>query len=164
MNFLKLLSAALGLTFAVLPANAQTPAAPAAPKTSPTTVGWSTKLVKLGNGEAEVQFIAEIPAGWHIYSVSMPGNNGPLPTIISIDPNSNGVEAVGKTVESQPKTMYEPAFETKVSYFEKEAVFKQRVRYKEGESKQIKATVEYMMCTEDQCLPPDELNIIIPVN
>lgn len=129
-----------------------------APKTD-----WTTKIVKLGNGEAEVQFIAKIPPGWHIYSQNVSGD-GPMPTVISIDPGSNGIQTIGPPAEAQAKTKFEPAFEVTVAYFEKEAIFTQRIKYVEGQPAQVKATVEYMMCNDGGCLPPDELKLTVPVN
>ncbi len=140
---------------AVASADAQTAVAP---KTD-----WSTKIVKLGNGEAEVQFIAKIPPGWHIYSQNV-SSDGPMPTTISIDPNSSGIQVIGPPAEPSAKTKFEPAFEVTVAYFEKEAIFTQKIKYTEGQPAQVKATVEYMMCNDGGCLPPDELKLVVPVN
>lgn len=145
----------------VVPAtvNAQQPAPSAPTDPQPT---WTTKVVKTGDGEAEVQFIAEIPAGWHIYSVSMPGTNGPMPTNITIVP-SNTAQPVGKVEESKPKTAYEQTFKTTVAYFENQAIFKQKIKFTEGQPQKINATVEFMMSGNGQCLAPAEVDLIVPV-
>ncbi|TND09229.1 MAG: thiol:disulfide interchange protein [Bacteroidetes bacterium] len=141
-------------------ASAQQPVTPAPSEPQPT---WSTKVIKLADGEAEVQFIADIPAGWHIYSVSMPGTNGPLPTNITITPGSTA-QPVGNVSESKPKTVYENTFKTTVSYFENQAIFKQKIKYTEGQPQKVNATVEFMMMgNAGQCQAPSELDIIVPI-
>ncbi len=127
-------------------------------------VRWSSQVTKLGNGIAELNFTANIPAGWHIYSQSMDGAKGPLPTTFEFEPAKGAFELEGTTNESGKLTsVYEPVFEMDVNYYEGTATFKQRVRYKEGEPVQLTAIVSYMLCNENECKPPvdEELTIII---
>jgi DsbC/DsbD-like thiol-disulfide interchange protein len=127
-------------------------------------VRWASQVTKLGNGIAEINFTANIPAGWHIYSQSMDGASGPLPTTFEFEPAHGEFELEGKTNELGKLTsVYEPAFEMDVNYYEGTVSFKQRVRYKEGEPVELKAIVSYMLCNENECKPPvdEELTIII---
>lgn len=126
------------------------------------TVNWSTKVVKTGTDEAEIQFIAEIPSGWHIYSKAVDGTTGPLPTNINLQPVSGNFQAEGNVTESSHViSKYEQAFETSVSYFENKAIFVQKIKYTNTEPVKMKAVIEYMMCNSSECRPPDE--IVLPL-
>lgn len=129
---------------------------------APVPVAWTASYTDLPNNEGEIVFKAKIDPKWHIYS-QRPTDAGPIPTSFSITPVP-GVELSGKVEESNAHEEYVPAFEAKVFVFEKEAVFKQKIKRKTTAGTTIHATVEYMTCNDRQCLPPKtvELNVAIP--
>jgi hypothetical protein len=66
-------------------------------------------------------------------------------------------------MEPTPITRNEKVFNMDVSFFEKSAIFQQKVKLKMGEAI-VKGTLEYMTCNDKQCLPPEDIEFSIPVN
>lgn len=130
-------------------------------QTQLTPVTWSASYVDLPNNEGEIVFKAKIDPKWHIYS-QRPTDVGPIPTSFSITPNA-GFELQGKVQETDAHEEYVAAFEAKVFIFEKEAVFKQKIKRKSGAGNKISATVEYMTCNDRQCLPPKTVDLTIDI-
>jgi len=116
-------------------------------------VKWSVATKKTSSTEAIVYVKASIENGWHIYSQHV-GDGGPEPTKFSFTPSKDFTLA-GKTVEPTAKSKYEDAFKMNVKYFEKEVVFAQKVKLKKGQTA-VKGKVEFMVCDDTRCLPPDE--------
>ena len=54
-------------------------------------------------------------------------NDGPLPTTFTFF-DSDKYELIGTTQEDEPKKEYDPNFDMVLSYFTKEAVFSQKVK------------------------------------
>ncbi len=123
-------------------------------------VTWSYAAKKINKTEAIVYLKATIDGDWHIYSQHIkPG--GPNKTIFAFA-KSKDFSLMGATVEPKPITKYEKVFSMNVSYFEKEVLFKQKIKLNKGATT-VKGTVEYMVCNETQCLPPSEVAFSIPV-
>lgn len=122
-------------------------------------VTWSYVAKKKGN-EATIYIKAVIDNGWHVYSQNIkPG--GPTPTAFTFSP-SKEYKLVGKTIEPKPITKFEKVFDQNVSYFEKAVVFQQKVKLNKATTN-VKAKVEFMVCDDSRCLPPDEVEFTIPV-
>ena len=89
-------------------------------------VKWSFKTNRINDTIAELQYIATIDQGWHLYSQHLP-ENGPLPLEFKFDKIS-GVTLIGKVAEPKSHEEYDAMFEMKVKFFEKKAVFTQKVK------------------------------------
>ncbi|WP_341871380.1 hypothetical protein [Spirosoma oryzicola] len=50
-----------------------------------------------------------------------------------------------------------------VSYFEKEVIFQQKVKLTGKSPQVVKGTIEYMVCNDKQCLPPDEIPFSVSI-
>ncbi|WP_069661133.1 protein-disulfide reductase DsbD domain-containing protein [Arcticibacter eurypsychrophilus] len=125
-----------------------------------TPVKWSYASKSLSKTEAIILIKATINSGWHIYSQHV-ADGGPVPTSISFNP-SNEYTLVGKTSEPKPVTKFEKAFSMNVSYFENSVIFQQRVKIRAGKPV-IKGKLEFMVCNDQKCLPPDEVSFSIPI-
>ncbi len=123
-------------------------------------VKWSYAAKRVSATEAVVLLKATIDKGWHIYSQNV-GEGGPVPTTFTFNPSSQYV-VKGKTIEPKPITKFEKTFNMNVSYFENAAVFQQRVTLK-GKTATVTGKLEFMVCDDHQCLPPDEVEFSIPV-
>ncbi|WP_134088630.1 protein-disulfide reductase DsbD N-terminal domain-containing protein [Olivibacter sp. XZL3] len=123
-------------------------------------VKWSYAAKKISENEAVLFLKADIDAGWHLYSQHIE-EGGPVKTSFSFVP-SDQYELVGKTAEPKPIKKHEAVFGMEVAYFEKQAVFQQRIRLKDGQTV-VKGKLEYMVCDDHQCLPPDEKTFNITV-
>ena len=126
-----------------------------------TPVSWSVSYTDLPNNEGEIIFKAKIDPKWHIYS-QRPTDAGPIPTSFSITPPA-GFELVGKVQENDAHEEFVAAFDAKVFIFEKEAVFKQKIKRKSTAGSKISSSVEYMTCNDRQCLPPKTVDMIVDV-
>ena len=123
-------------------------------------VTWSYAAKRTSKTEATVFIKATIDAGWHLYSQNVK-DGGPVKTTFTFPANS-AYTVVGKTIEPKAITRFEDTFKMDVSFFEKTAVFQQKVKLK-GTSAVVKGTVEFMTCDDKQCLPPEEISFSIPV-
>jgi DsbC/DsbD-like thiol-disulfide interchange protein len=123
-------------------------------------VTWAYKAVKTSKTEAIVYVKATIDEGWHIYSQNVK-SGGPTKTIFTFSP-SKDYALVGKTTEPKAITTFEKTFKMNVSYFENEVVFQQKVKLNKGETV-VKGKVEFGVCNDKQCLPPDEVAFSVPV-
>lgn len=129
-------------------------------------VKWSFSAVPLKGktGMYEVHMTTTIENGWKIYSQTTP-DGGPLPTKITFAKNPL-VLLGGKVKEvGELHKMSEPAFGVDVFYFSNKVDFVQIVKLKKpGQKTSLSGTVVFMVCDENQCLPPDELEFNIPLN
>ena len=68
-----------------------------------------------------------------------------------------------KVTESpEPVKAFEKAFNMNIAYFPKRAVFSQKIRLKAPQTT-VKGTVTFMVCNDEKCLPPDDLDFSIEV-
>lgn len=123
-------------------------------------VTWSYAAKKTGANTATVFIKASIDKNWHIYSQFLkPG--GPNPTRFSFLSSKNYI-LLGKTIEPNPHSVFEPSFKMQVSYFENSVVFQQKVKLL-TKNTTIKGKLEFMACDDHQCLPPEEVEFSVPI-
>ena len=114
-------------------------------------VKWKTSSKKISECEYELQFTGTIEETWHVYSLNIIGDDGPMPTRFDFDKNPD-FELVGKTTEGTPVKVFDKVFAMEVAYFEKTVSFKQKIRLKAGKEIVIKGNFEYQACTEEKCI------------
>ncbi|QIL39471.1 sugar transporter [Pedobacter sp. HDW13] len=123
-------------------------------------VTWAYFAKKTGNNEATIYLKATIEDRWHIYSQNVK-DGGPVKTTFTFAP-SKDFSLVGKTVEPKAIVKYESTFKMNVSYFEKSVIFQQKIKLNKGTAI-AKGKVEFMVCNDKQCLPPEEVEFSVPV-
>lgn len=127
-------------------------------------VKWTWKAEPLKNDEYNIVFTATIEKGWHTYSQFV-GEGGPVPTSFLFEKN-DAVELIGKTSEKGDKVVegIDPFFGINVKKFDERAVFTQKVKVKNNTV--LKGSLEYMVCDESRCLPPDtkEFELELKIN
>jgi hypothetical protein len=116
-------------------------------------VQWKFESKKIADKKYEVKLIATMKDPWHIYSTTTP-DGGPLPTTISFSKNpltviDGKIREVGK-MESH----FEKVFDIDTRYFNNKVEFVQVVSVKGNAKTNLTGTVEYMACTDRECLPP----------
>lgn len=125
-----------------------------------TPVTWSYAQKKISKTEAIVYIKATIQDGWHIYSQNIkPG--GPVKTTIKFAPSKDFTK-IGTTVEPKPVTKFEKVFDMNVGYFENQVIFQQKIKLNKPETT-VAGTIEFMVCDESRCLPPDEIKFSVQV-
>ncbi len=123
-------------------------------------VSFSSSAVKKGNGVYEVTIVAHVQKPWHIYSQFTP-SGGPEPTEIVFSKNPL-VTLDGKAKEiGNLKTVYDKNFKTNVKFFDGNVKFVQKVKVKNNVKTSLTANVNYMVCDDNQCLPPTSKSVVI---
>ncbi len=116
-------------------------------------VKWNYSAKKIGDKTYEIHITAALQDGWHTYSENTP-EGGPLPTTINFTKNPLLI-MVGKTKEDgKIQQKYEEVFGVDVKYFSNRVDFVQVVKLKLDVKTSVNGTVEYMVCTDKECLSP----------
>jgi thiol:disulfide interchange protein DsbD len=124
-------------------------------------VKWDFKVASVTADEATLVFTATLDDGWHIYSQFL-AEDGPLPTTFTFAP-SKDYTLVGKVKEESPGVKsYNEIFMMDIVWFEKTAVFVQKVKLKTTQTT-VKGKVEFMVCTEEMCLPGEAVPFSLDV-
>jgi len=124
----------------------------------PVTFSYAAK--KTSPTEATVYIKATIDQGWHLYSQFVK-DGGPVKTTFTF-PSSKTFTLIGATTEPKPVTRFEPTFNMNVSFFQNSVIFQQKVKLT-GKDVIVKGNVEFMVCNDTQCLPPEQVEFSIPV-
>lgn len=125
-------------------------------------VKWTTSVEKLSDSEYYLISKATIPQGFHLYSQNV-AEGGPIPTSFIYDDSAGQFTIVGNTEEETGKTVHDPVFDMDIKYFEKTAVFKQKITV-EGDVTSIEGFVEFMICNDTQCSPPTEETLVFKIS
>ena len=113
---------------------------------------WETKSISIGK-DATVYIKADVINGWHLYSQYI-ASDGPIPTTFTFKPSKN-YKLVGKTIEPGGEEYYDPLFDMKIKFFDKPVEFQQKITLLTDKEFKLKGNVEFMVCNDKQCLPPD---------
>lgn len=125
-------------------------------------VKWSFTSKKIADKTYEVHLTANISGDYHMYAQNA-GVDGPLPTTITLTRNPllsiNGKpKEVGKLVKK-----FESAWSGTVNYYEKTVNFVQVVKVKGTAKTNLSGKIEFMVCNEEQCLPPAEVDFTVNI-
>jgi hypothetical protein len=115
---------------------------------------WLFTVEQSADGEAVLVSTAKLDSGWHLYSQHV-SDKGPRTEFAydSLDTH----KFLGETEEGKPSKEYNPYLEMEVLYFEKEAVFKQKIEVRSKMDFTIAGTIDYMVCLDQsQCVHFDE--------
>src|SRR5687767_10769069 len=124
-------------------------------------VKWNFSSTPLEGSLVEVVFTATVDEDWHIYS-QLVKEGGPLPTTFTFEPSTE-YALIDKVKESSIAIeKFDQTFMMPVSWFEKTAVFVQVIKLK-GLTAVIKGKVEFMACSEYECLLPESKEFRIEV-
>jgi thiol:disulfide interchange protein DsbD len=121
-------------------------------------VKWVTSIEKISDTEFKLISKATIEAGWHLYSQDVP-NDGPIPTTFTYDDENGAFKIIGNTAEEEGHTIDDPVFGMKIKFFENTAIFTQRIEVL-GDKTTVNAFVEFMVCDDEKCLPPNEIDLV----
>ena len=118
---------------------------------------WKASVEKISDTEYDLIASATIDKGWHLYSQNVP-EDGPIPTTFSYTLNSN-FETLGVTSEEEGHTVDDPVFQMKIKFFENKAEFRQRIKVLNKELSIVDGEVEFMVCDDSKCLPPQFVDL-----
>ena len=124
-------------------------------------VSWSYSTSSLNDSTAELLITATIEPGWHLYSQFIP-EGGPIPTSFTFE-ESDSYSRIGTVTEGKPHEEYDPNFEMVLKFFGEKAVFKQKIKVKNTKNFTIKGELEFMVCNDEMCLPPEYVDMSFSV-
>ncbi len=122
-------------------------------------VKWATSVEKVSDSQFDLVAKATIDDNWHMYSQFLGGDDGPIPTTFSFKDSLNTFQLIGKTAEGEGHTEHDKVFNMVIKYFEKEAVFKQRINLLTDKEIALNEVVNFMVCDDSNCLPPTDVNL-----
>lgn len=115
-------------------------------------VSWKFESKKKSDAVYELIITATVPQPWHIYSQFT--GKGPVPTKFTFKPNPLvTIEGKAKEVGKLEK-VFDTNFKSEVLYFSNSVQFVQTVKLKVKAKTSISGDVEFMVCNDEQCLPP----------
>ncbi len=121
-------------------------------------VSWETSVRQNNKGEIILISRATIDEGWHLYAQNI--KDGPIPTTFFYPKE---IITIGKTKEEEGHIIDDPTFGIRLKYFEHEVEFQQVIKVADG-VKELIASVEYMVCNDETCLPPKEDELIFDLS
>jgi len=124
-------------------------------------VKWSFSSEKLNDNEHNLIITAKIEKGWHVYSQFI-DDGGPIPTSFKFK-SSPDYKLVDKVTES-PKAVsaFDKNFNMQIAWHKDQVVFKQKISLLVPKTS-IAGTLEFMVCNDERCLPPAEVDFTIVV-
>jgi thiol:disulfide interchange protein DsbD len=119
---------------------------------------WSFKLEKTDDNHATIVASAKLKDGWHVFSVNHDPNKADLtgyPTKFDF-PKSKDYKLVGKLVDGIKAHTVVDVLGTSL-FFEKTAVFKQKIEILNDKPFEISFDYAFQICDENGCIfPPDQ--------
>jgi hypothetical protein len=119
-------------------------------------VQWNFVATKKGDKTYELTFGATVSKPWHIYSQTTP-KGGPVPTKITYKTNPLIVLDGAAKENGALKQIHDKFFGVDVKYFADKVDFVQTVTVRANAKTNISGTIEYMVCNDEECLPPKKI-------
>ncbi|HIW65849.1 MAG TPA: thioredoxin family protein [Candidatus Alistipes intestinipullorum] len=125
------------------------------------SVKWSSTVEPLEGDTYRIVLEASIPAPFHMYDMG-PYEGGPNATTITFTP-SEGLELEGEVEQlTTPHRYFDEMFQMEIGTFSGKAQFAQRVRLT-AEQATVSAQLEWMICDDQSCMPPEDTELTISV-
>lgn len=124
-------------------------------------VKWNFEIESVDENEVDLIIRADIDEGWHLYSQD--AGDGPISTSFTFFENEQ-IKVKGKVEEGVPHEEYDPNFESVLKFFDTKAIFKQRIKLLTEESTLLKGELQFMVCNDAMCLPPEwvDIEVVLP--
>ena len=124
-------------------------------------VRWSYRSEKVTDTEFDLVITATIEKGWHVYSQFIE-DGGPIPTSFKFTP-SKAYKLKG-AVSELPKAVsaFDKNFDMQISWHKDKVDFRQRIILNVPKTT-VSGMLEFMVCNDQKCLPPAEVEFQIPV-
>lgn len=128
---------------------------------SGTKVKWTYTAKKLAANKYEVRMVATIDKGWHLYSQKQSEDAIALPTTIRFNKNplvtlEGEIKEVGKLYDQ-----YDKATASRSRFYSDKVEFVQVVTTKSAVKTALSGEIEFMVCDDKQCLPPDKVKFSV---
>ena len=123
-------------------------------------VSWSHSVEDKSPTEKVIVFSATIKGDWHLYGTELP-SGGPTPTSLIVDKIA-GAQLVGKlTASKKPIEKHDPNFDMTLRFYSGQVSFRQTLRITDPKAFSFSGAIRYMVCNDEQCLPPTNWDFTI---
>jgi len=124
-------------------------------------VKWQFTAKKIADKKYEIRLTAVIDKGWHLYSQVQAEDAIALPTAITFANNpllviSGKPKEVGKLYDQ-----YDKATASRSRFYSDKVEFVQVVTTKSNVKTAVSGEIEFMVCDDRQCLPPDKVKFSV---
>ena len=124
-------------------------------------VSWSFSSKKINDNVYEIQMIATIQQGWHVYSQSQPKDAIAQPTAFVFNKNpllefDGKVKEVGNLEKFKDKEL-----DISANQYSNKVVFTQKVKLKGKAKTNVTGKLTYQTCNDEKCLPAKTVNLSI---
>ena len=141
----------LGFTFFALSAQAQ-----------PVSVTWKSTVEPIEGDAYRIVLEATVPSGYHMYDLGPYEGGGPNPTVITFTPG-DGVSLDGEVEPlDAPHRYFDQTYGMEIGTYEGSVRFAQKVRL-QAEQGAVTAQLEWMICDDTSCMPPEDLEMQIGI-
>jgi thiol:disulfide interchange protein len=118
-------------------------------------VKWTFSTRQIDNEQVDLVFSANIKSPWHLYGLNIP-EGGPIPTSISFS-GMKGFGLIGKPTQSpKPEIVDDKIFNMELELHSGQVTFTQRIRKTQTDSIIVAGNLEFMTCSDIQCVPGDQ--------
>ncbi len=112
---------------------------------------WSFKTNRINDTLAELQFIAKIQPGWHLYSQQKyPVGEGPMATEFIFE-KITGAKLSGKVIEPEGHKGYDEMFQANIKSFDIEAIFIQKIKIISNKPVKLSGIIYFQTCDDGSC-------------
>jgi len=124
-------------------------------------VNWSFNSKKISDNVYEIQMIATIQQGWHVYSQSQPKDAIAQPTTVVFNKNPL-LQLDGKLKEAGNLEKFKDKdLDISANQYSNKVVFSQRVKVKGKAKTNVTGKLTYQTCNDEKCLPAKTINLSI---
>ncbi len=139
------------------PTDTEEPPTPSADTDKPVT--WVVEFKKVSENEVDLIAKASIAEGWYVYSQTLEGEDGPVPTTVNFEGDAVVEEVSNVETASQPDyklQMMDEVFEMEVTKYKHDFTITQRIKV-EDPNVPVTGYLNYMTCDATKCMPPTDV-------
>lgn len=127
-------------------------------------VSWSFTTKKLADNSFEIEMVATIQQGWHLYAQEQPKDAIAIPTSFAFNKNplislEGKVKEIGKLEKFKDNKLGVSA-----NQYSNKVVFVQKVKLRGKAKTNVTGKLEFQTCNDERCLPPKTINLSIPLS
>lgn len=124
-------------------------------------VSWNFSSKKIGDNVYEIQMVATIQQGWHLYSQTQPKDAIAEPTSFAFNKNplllfDGKVKEVGNLEKFKDKEL-----DISANQYSNKVTFIQRVKLKGKAKTNVTGKLTFQTCNDEKCLPAKIINLSI---
>ena len=124
-------------------------------------VTWDFSQKQISDNEIELQFKATIEHPWHMYSQFV-NPEGPIPTSFIFFYGEDTL--ISRLTEPVASEEFDESSDLMLLYFSDNVIFTQTIEINSVEPIELTGYVDFMVCDNGQCLPPDYVEFSFYLN